>query len=254
MSSILLEAFKYSKLDLTDLIVFSSSGTSFMEQNFDIKPKDFLRFAKEDLKEGNERGYINSITNAKRAIDCQIDDVLEKLAFSSNNFTPLIKDFLKYYEFDSDITIKLQIIHALNLAPSLLISKSRTLRNKLEHLYQNPNIQEVKEALDVADLFLRSVIGKFTLVWNEFEFFDSKRNAEMKFHYEFLERNFILTVTINGLPKVYNIGINDIEYWGLLRLMLSIDDEIEVEETIKILVKQISHSIPLEKVKVYLSE
>ncbi len=83
---------------------------------------------------------------------------------------------MQYFEFESDIPIKLRIIHALNLAPSLIISKSRTLRNKLEHMYKKPEIDDVKEALDVADLFIRSVTGKLGMLWSEFEIVDWKDN------------------------------------------------------------------------------
>ena len=251
MNSILLEALKYSKLDLTELYLIPSSGSSSIEQIFDISPKDFLRFAKEDLQEDNERGFINSISNAKRAIDCQIDEVIEKLASDSNDFTPLVKDFLKYFEFELDIPIKLQIIHALNFAPSLIISKSRTLRNKLEHIYQKPNIQEVKEALDVADLFLRSVTGKLIMIWDDFEIVDGKSDTEIKFLFNLSKRNFKLVISKkNIIEKTYFIGLDNLEYWGLLRLMLSIDDDVEIKETFKILMKQICHPIPLEKVNI----
>lgn len=69
MDTILLEILKVSKINLTDITLRTVFGTSLQENIFDISPKDFLRFAKEDLKEGDERGFINSITNSKRAID-----------------------------------------------------------------------------------------------------------------------------------------------------------------------------------------
>lgn len=252
MNSILLEILKVSKINLTDMTLRNSSGTSFQENIFEISPKDFLRFAKEDLKEGNDRGFINSITNSKRAIDCQIDQTIETLISKSDNFNPIINDFLKYFEFESDIPIKLKIIHALNLAPSLLISKSRTLRNKLEHIYKMPKVKEVKEALDVADLFIGSVTGKLGTVWSDFEIVDWKDN---ELNFQFSEKKF--TIDYKKEDKIidtYEIDSNCIEYYGLLRLMLSSDDEIEIEETFKILLKQINHPIPIENVKLWLGD
>lgn len=224
-------------------------GTSLQENIFDISPKDFLRFAKEDLKEGDERGFINSLSNSKRAIDSQIDETIEKLISKSDNLNPIVDDFLKYFEFESDIPFKLKLIHALNLAPSLLISKSRTLRNKLEHIYKKPKVQEVKEALDVADLFLGSVAGKLGMIWSDFEIVDWKNNelifqySEKKFKIEYKKDDKHLTT--------YLIDANNIEFYGLLRLMLSIEDEIEIEETFKILLKQINHPIPIDKIKLW---
>lgn len=249
MNSILLEILKVSKINLTDMTLRTISGTSLQENIFNISPKDFLRFAKEDLKERDERGLINSITNSKRAIDCQIDETIEKLISKSDNFNPIVDDFLKYFEFESDIPIKLRIVHALNLAPSLLISKSRTLRNKLEHFYKKPEIKEVKEALDVADLFIRSVTGKLGMIWEEFEIVDWKNN---ELNFKFSEKKFkIVYKKDDNLINTYLIDSNNIEYYGLLRLMLSSDDEIEIEETFKILLQQIKHPISIENVKLY---
>ncbi len=249
MNSVLLEILKDSKINLTDMTLRTTSGTNFNKKTFDISPKDFLKFAKEDLKEGNEKGFINSITNSKRAIDCQIDQTIEILISKCDDFNPNVNDFLKYFEFETDIPTKLRIIHALNLAPSLIISKSRTLRNKLEHIYQKPNLQEVKEALDVADLFIRSVYGKLGMIWSDFEIIDWKDN-ELGFH--FSEKQFNIGYKKNNkLIKTYSIDSNNIEFYGLLRLMISSEDEIGIEETFKILLKQINHKIPIENVRLY---
>ncbi len=254
MNSAFLEILKFSKLDLTDSYLTSSCGTSLVENNFEISPRAFLRFAKEDLNQGIDRGYINSITNSKRAIDCQIDETLEKLLGSSNDFNPLVKEFLKYFEFETDIPIKLRAMNALNLAPSLLISKSRTLRNKLEHMYKNPEVTEVKEALDVADLFIRSVTGKFSVIWSEFEISDGKGN-QINIEFSPEERTFKFKVlNNNGKDKDYFINTEKIEYLGFLRLMFSIDDEIEINSTFKVILKQIGHPIPPEKINIWLHD
>lgn len=253
MSLLILEILTYSKLNLTELYISREIGTNFEEKQFDISPKDFLRFAKEDLKENNDRGYINSLTNSKRAIDCQIDETFEILVNSSDNFNPIVKNFLNYFDFEADIPIKLQIINALNLAPSLIISKFRTLRNKLEHFYQKPSIAEVKEALDVADLFIRSVSGKFNSVWYEFKITDDKNKFEINFEFDPIESNFkIKLLKGKEIVKEFYLDANEVEFWILLRLMLSIDDEIEIQETFKILLKQIGHPIPSDKISIWL--
>lgn len=249
MDTILLEILKISKINLTNMTLRTVYGISIQENIFDISPKDFLRFAKEDLKGGDERGFINSITNSKRAIDSQIDETIENLISKFDNFNPIVNDFLNYFEFESDIPIKLRLIHSLNLAPSLLISKSRTLRNKLEHIYKKPEVQEVKEALDVAELFIGSVTGKLGMIWTEFEIVDSKNNELI---FEFSEKKFKIDYKKNNkLITSYIIDSNNIEFYGLLRLMISSNDEIEIEKTFKILLKQINHPIPIENIKLW---
>lgn len=252
MNSIFLEILTFSKLDLTDMYLTSSSGISMSEKIFEIQPRDFLRYAKEDFNDGNERGKINSITNAKRAIDCQLDEVLVKLLRSSSDFKPSIRDFIDDFEIEPETPFKLKLINALNLAPSILISKSRTLRNKLEHEYKKPNVNEVKEALEIADLFLRSVTAKFAMIWTDFEISDDKEN-EIKIQFDPNSNSFEFSVfKKNQLEKTYFIQSDNIEYFYFLRLMFSIDEEIEINKTIKGLLTQIGHQIPIEKINILL--
>ncbi|MBI3221226.1 MAG: hypothetical protein HYZ44_17080 [Bacteroidetes bacterium] len=258
MKTILLQLLKDSKIDLTKAYLVPSGGSGNMDNKFDLTPKNFLRFAKQDIQTEDDRGIINSLTNSKRAIDCQTDEALENCGFKSNDFDPDIKNFVEHFDLTDDIPIKLKIIHALNLAPSILISKTRTLRNKLEHFYQKPTIDEAKEALDVADLFIRSVEGKFKTLTNDFGLTD-KKNYDNDDHWGFTnglffsfdidERNFSVRKIIGKKnEEMMVIDCNYIEYCGLLRLMFSIDDDIDLEETLRVLLKQIEHPIPTEKV------
>lgn len=258
MKTIFLQLLKDTKIDLTKAYLLPSGGSGDMDSKFDLTPKNFLRFAKQDLKEEDDRGIINSLTNSKRAIDCQTDEALEKCGIKSNDFDPDIKKFVDHFDLDEDVPIKLKIIHSLNLAPSILISKTRTLRNKLEHFYQKPTINEAKEALDVADLFIRSVEGKFKMLTNDFgltdeENYDGNDHWNFKnglnFSFDTDKRNFGVRKVINKRNvEQFDIDCNYIEYYGLLRLMFSIDDDIDLDETLKVLLKQLEHPMPTEKV------
>jgi hypothetical protein len=55
----------------------------------------------------------------------------------------------------------------------------------------------------------------------------------------------------SGAQEILNIDFDDLEYYGLLRLMISIDDNLDLEETIKVLLKQILHPIPTNKVSIF---
>ena len=193
MTTKLLNLLKDTKIDLTKAYLVPSAGGAYLDSKFDLTPKDFLRFAKQDLKQEDDRGIINSLTNSKRAIDCLTDETLEKCGIKCNDFSSDIKNFIDQFDLDDDIPIKLKIIHALNLAPSILISKTRALRNKLEHYYQKPSINEAKEALDIADLFIRSVEGKFSSLTNYFGLTD--------------EKNYNIDVSLQPTPSSKNIFI-----------------------------------------------
>lgn len=52
------------------------SGASFREGFFELSPNHFLRFAKSDLNLKTKRSTVNALSNAKRAIECQVDEIL----------------------------------------------------------------------------------------------------------------------------------------------------------------------------------
>lgn len=245
---------KETKINVTKAKFLAHGGQTGGCCKFDFSPKDFLRFAKEDLKEKGDRGIVNSLVNSKRAIDCQIDEAFQNCGINNNDFNPNIKKFISYFELNDDIPIKLKAIHALNLAPSILISKTRNLRNKLEHYYQKPSIEEAKEAVDIADLFIRSVDGRFKSLITECSITDEmsynsnhlKYEKEIIFNYNVAKPSFKAWSRERAEPII--IDVNDIEYYALLRLMFSIDDGFELEESFKVLLAQIEHPIPTQKV------
>lgn len=265
MADNLLQLLKDTKIDLTKAYYVPSGGTDYLANKFDIAPKDFLRFAKQDLKQKDDRGIINCLTNSKRAIDCQADETLEKCGIKNNDFNSLdIKNFVVHFDLDDEIPIKLKIIQALNLAPGILISKTRTLRNKLEHVYKKPSINGAKEALDVADLFIRSIEGKFTLLTNDFSLTDEK-NYDHKYdsdsHVDFINGLYFSYDTVKhyfSVNKIINkksatktvLNSKDKGYYGILRLMFSIGDDMELEESLKATLKHIGHPMPSDKVSI----
>ena len=54
-------------------VVANTSYEETFQYPFKLIPLDFLKFAKEDFNEKNIRNLINSLSNIKRAINCQID-------------------------------------------------------------------------------------------------------------------------------------------------------------------------------------
>lgn len=129
---------------------------------FDLKPEDFLMFAKEDYKFLNNRGLVGVLSNSKRAIDCQIDWIISYLGFDYSKFNesnyPNIKEVINKSEeglnSDKNLSFKLRFIQALEIAPTFLISKIRKFRNKLEHDYIVPKQEEAREAIEIAELFI----------------------------------------------------------------------------------------------------
>lgn len=119
-----------------------SFNSEDIQPPFDIMPKDFLNYAEYDLNSEYNHNLINSLSNIKRAIDCQLASLfyafglLEKLKTQKWNFPDKI-----------DCLNKLGVI-----SPRILLRINRK-RNLLEHEYIRPNKNEVEDALDVAILF-----------------------------------------------------------------------------------------------------
>ena len=114
---------------------------------FEISANDFLIFAKSDFKDNDEKGLVNALTNAKRAISNRMDEMiklscLQKISSKERWSVPTKMDKL------SAIGI---------FVPRLLQRKITSIRNLLEHEYIRPkSSQEVEDVIEIAELFLLS--------------------------------------------------------------------------------------------------
>ena len=81
------ELFRKAGIDWTNFRVMADGGTG-LSAEFEIEPKHFLSFAREDARSGDLRGRINSIGNSKRAIDAQIDVALTVIGYGDLSKTP----------------------------------------------------------------------------------------------------------------------------------------------------------------------
>lgn len=138
--------------------------------DFEIKPMEYLKYAKTDIEKGTRFECINSMGNAKRAVESQIDLLIQSLGYDYKIYDKRdkyleTKNFVEeYYKSDqfSGITERIKLLNVLGLAPTLIISEMRNLRNMMEHEYIAPSIKEVKKAIEVAELFINSSTYKFS--------------------------------------------------------------------------------------------
>ena len=145
------------KIDWCNTIIERSIGT-LDSHHFQIASRDFLMFSNEDFKSGGVRGLVNALTNAKRAIDCQTDTVLKSFGYDPTEpFNEIVSKYIRQYQVKFgklDTILKLKLLQSLDVAPSVLVSTIRNLRNLLEHQYLLPKENEVREALELANLFI----------------------------------------------------------------------------------------------------
>lgn len=113
---------------------------------FEINSKQFLEFAKYDLTSKSNHHLVNALSNAKRAINCQLDSLLCGFGF----FDYSKKELKKKWNFPN----KVEKLNQIGVLSPEVLNKINKKRNWLEHCYKNPQEEDVVDALDIATLFI----------------------------------------------------------------------------------------------------
>lgn len=129
----------FDKLELREhAIEKSESGGSPLASDFEQDAEDFLRAAEDAFELEN---YASALTDAKRTIHCQIDEVMASLGFPWRR---------------TGIRKKLDTVRRCGFAAPRIIHKVNSARNLLEHEYVKPSANKAAEALDIATLFVHA--------------------------------------------------------------------------------------------------
>lgn len=150
------------------------------------------------------------MSNAKRAIECQIDSIISILGYDyklfdkRNSYIETKKFINEFFDEDSvdGLTDRIKFLQILNITPTFLISKIRNLRNQVEHEYIIPSYQEVKEAVEITELFIHSSMRKISIT-NRAICFGSKYKLQKD---DLIERNVYSSYQM--YPKYISIEIN----------------------------------------------
>jgi len=111
----------------------------------------FLRFARDDLLDGSDRGYVNALSNAKRAVENRVDTLLYAYGLRGHSKT----ERWNYPTKAENLRLTGVFV------PDALRHMITTARNELEHDYKIPRAgQDVANMVDVAELFLRNTDGE----------------------------------------------------------------------------------------------
>jgi len=254
----LFDLLKMIKIDFTNAYYNVDNGMR-LRFEFDLSPNELISFAKKDLLSGDRRGITNSITNSKRAIDCQTDRILRVLGINSG-FKSFLNEFCDCFcdsNENGDKNSKLRIVNALGMAPALIVSEVRTLRNKLEHEYDVPSIEDCKRALDVAELFVNATEFKITNFWNFYIFNDyNEKTGDSEGNNIACRYSENASIVVSVWPsgdKSENVCIEifptHVEYLPMIRMFMHSDQEEELQKSLKYLLKVCKHPIPENKVK-----
>jgi hypothetical protein len=133
------------RFDLSKCAV-ASGGGSFELTELKTSPVEFLSLAEEDFERGGLSAVVNATTNAKRAIVCQLDQLLISFGYPSLRW---------------NVPKKIERVRMLGLMAPSLLRKIVNMRNILEHEYETPELGVIEEALDIASLFVMSASAMF---------------------------------------------------------------------------------------------
>jgi hypothetical protein len=127
-------------LNLASLSLVPDTGST-LDLEYEIAPEAFLSFAEKDLLQDDVRGLVNGLSNAKRAIDCQVEKLLACLGL------PSARSFPK----------KMGLLTEIGVVAPRIVTKVVRARNYLEHEYRKPEKEQVEDAVDVATLFVAAL-------------------------------------------------------------------------------------------------
>lgn len=136
-----LREFLLSKVPQWRKITVDPKTFNALKVSTPVTPAQYLEFAEKDLRLGGTRGLVNSLTNSRRAIDCQVFNLLSSLGLPEP------------YSFPA----RLEKVQSLGLVAPRVIKKIVQLRNVLEHEYYKPTATEVEDALDITALFVATM-------------------------------------------------------------------------------------------------
>ncbi|MFD0698026.1 hypothetical protein ACFQZT_28530 [Paenibacillus sp. GCM10027628] len=199
---------KYYKNTIHD----GGSGSSLKLPNFELFARDYLKFAEEGLNNGSNASLINCVSNLKRAMDCQIDTFFSMV----NLYEYISKRNLKFEK-------KLSFIEEIGLFSSRSLSKLNTIRNKMEHLYEVPKINEIELYFELVHALVRSLeIAISLLEWHsglDFVIYEDVENEEKELgyigiHYNPEKISFSVSWKINEDKDDFEVGIDNYKEFG----------------------------------------
>jgi hypothetical protein len=199
----------------------SGWGVERIDTKFDTLPSEFISFAEIDLESSFPHKFINALSNAKRALDCQADRLLKLTGFyqdSQKKFWGLPK--------------KLELIQEFEIIAPRILNKINRQRNLMEHQYVKPDPEQVLDFLDVVSLFIASTeqyinfINKITYV-NFGDDPDLENFAEVEIIIDNLNYKILIGTYDNSIEKAidFEISKNDPFYIEVFKRHLRINRE-----------------------------
>jgi hypothetical protein len=260
-----------AKLDWSEMYFETDTGTA-LSHDFPLGPGDFLAFARADFALENAHDFVNALSNAKRAVDCQTDIFISANGLDPQNLSKQLgKSSMAGSSQDlqrQGITLKFRLLAELGVATPSIVARMRKLRNDLEHDYRRPRRNEVSDAIDVAELFVQACGGKMKSVIEAFSFGSGistargdkrvARNIYLRFdpspraHFSisFWDTELIAKEGATKSPCI-KVQAGDDEFYPLLKLMWHTDWDKDMTKCVSGFLSELGISFPRSKFRVH---
>lgn len=254
----LADLFRHASLDWKKVVWIPGTGdfTDQEEKYFKgTSPRKFLNYAKSDMRQNNQRGNINAVSNAKRAIDARVDSMFSHFGLQNNS--EQLKTFIKNMGITESegSNLKIDAMQALGIVPTNLVKKVRKLRHNLEHKYKEPTENETSEAVEIAELFLLSTgrnIEDNACIISGHDYDNYKKGEKLS--------SGEITIVFNKEQKAFAVKCStksalvkntEVDFYYLWHLVIATEYETDLQESFKSFMQYIQHPFPQEKIKIY---
>lgn len=126
-------------------VMIESSSVSKSENPFELSAEDFIKFSEDGIRKKDKGSLINALSNIKRAIDCRIETIF----YFFGIYNKVKKERWNFPK-------KIKILKEIGVVAPNILENINKKRNKMEHYWKTPSLKEIKDYLDIANLFLRS--------------------------------------------------------------------------------------------------
>lgn len=147
----------------------SVSATKGYTPTFQQTPASYIRYTKDNVIEGREQDLINAFTNAKRAIDCRVEGLMQ--AYGLNNGSSRSMSF----------PAKQQRLARINISFGTVLGRIVGERNVIEHEFSAPEPIPTKEALEIAEMFVHATDKYLTNYRPYFEVINESTGQQFTF-------------------------------------------------------------------------
>ena len=242
---------------------------STLTHTLPLLPNDFLGFASADIKSGGIRGNVNAISNAKRAIDCQVEYIVGSLGYRPNELRAqlgkgLVSQIEKWSSANS-LPFVFRFLESIGMFTPAIVDRVRILRHDVEHRFHKPTKKRASEAWEIATLFVRATESITVNFYESFgfgsgratdhghdllakEFYCRMACGDPKPHAEVL---FWARPRVLGSKAPSTVVLPEHEsYYWLVRMAIALSRDIDVQPIIRGLIAASKAKIPPKSIRV----